>query len=284
MRRVRSRSSASHGWGKVCVYTCLIGDYEPLNEQPVARASKFPFLCLTDDAELRSKTWQMVRVEPLFAMDPIRSQRMLKLLPHRFLPGFDSSLYIDNSIVLTRPPEEILDRYFRSSDFILPSHSYRDTVFDEFLEVASVVLDDPARIFEQLNHFALTNPDILLERPYWAGILMRRHRADKVQRALELWAAYVQRYSRRDQLSANMAFDVAGLKPQRIEIDNFHSWFHVWPHIGNRDRNRGMQRPGASLEPIIARLRTLEGEHKALFERIINAQRLSSEDNERPVT
>ena len=81
-----------------CVYTTLIGGYEKLNEQPVATNSRLPFICLTDDPDLRSETWQIRRVEPLFSLDPIRGQRALKLLPHEHLPDFDYSIYIDNSV------------------------------------------------------------------------------------------------------------------------------------------------------------------------------------------
>jgi len=73
----------------------------------------------------------MVPVQPLFPMDPIRSQRMLKILPQYFLPDFDFdvSLYIDNSVILLSRPEEIFERYLRSTEFALPTHSFRDTPY-----------------------------------------------------------------------------------------------------------------------------------------------------------
>jgi hypothetical protein len=75
-----------------CVYTALIGGYEVLNEQPIAATSSLPFICLTDDPELRSETWQIRRVEPLFGLDSIRSQREFKLRPHVHLPDFNCSI------------------------------------------------------------------------------------------------------------------------------------------------------------------------------------------------
>ena len=92
---------------KLCVYTTLIGDYEELNEQPMAGQSKVPFLCLTDHPQLRSETWIPRHVSPLFPMDPVRSQRDLKLRAVDHLPGFDLSLYVDNTVLLEAPPEEI---------------------------------------------------------------------------------------------------------------------------------------------------------------------------------
>lgn len=66
------------------VYTVLIGEYEKLNEQPLSKASAIPFVCLTDHPGLTSQTWQVQQVKPLFALDPIRSQRFLKFNAHLY--------------------------------------------------------------------------------------------------------------------------------------------------------------------------------------------------------
>ena len=203
-----------------CVYTTLFGGYEVLNEQPIAPTSRLPFICLTDDPDLRSETWQIRQVEPLFGVDPIRSQRALKLRPHVHLLDFDCSIYIDNSVVLKTPPEALVEQYLGASAFCLPEHSFRDSVLEEFLEVEALGYDDQGRLFEQLNHYALELPEVLNERPFWTGVLLRDHRDPKVRNMLDIWLAHVQRYSRRDQLSVNVAFRRAGLRPEVLRIDN----------------------------------------------------------------
>ena len=40
--------------------------------------------------------------------DPARSQRHLKIRADRFLPEYDVSLYIDNSVLLRLPPERLI--------------------------------------------------------------------------------------------------------------------------------------------------------------------------------
>src|SRR5208337_2377479 len=247
-----------------CVYTTLIGGYEKLKEQPIALTSRVPFICLTDDPDLRSETWQVQHVPTLFSMDPIRSQRALKLRPHEYLPNFDCSLYIDNTVLLTRPPEELIEEHLSTSGFCLPKHSYRDTVLDEFLVVARTGLDDQNRIFEQLNHYSIEVPEVLQEKPYWSGILLRDHRNPIVRTMLEVWLAHVLRYSRRDQLSVNLAFRCAGLKPATLCIDNFASWFHSWPHFVKGDRQKGARRTMTSLSPGGARIRDLDQQNEAL--------------------
>ncbi|WP_419897566.1 glycosyltransferase domain-containing protein [Roseomonas sp. USHLN139] len=245
---------ASPAGPRRCVYTVLTGGYERLTEQPVAARSTLPFLCLTDDPTLRSDSWRIRPVAPCLPMDPVRSQRAMKLLPHRHLPEFDQSLYIDNSVLLTAPPETLFAQLAAGQGLALPAHSYRDSLLDEFLEVSRLGYDDQGRIFEQLNHYQLACPDALAQSPPWTAILLRDHRDARMRRAMELWLAHVLRYSRRDQLSAEIAFAQAGLVPQRLALDNHLSCFHAWP----RSAARQMRPPALSLVPPAAQLRQLE--------------------------
>ena len=243
---------------KRCVYTTLIGDYEKLNEQNTSHNSSIEFICLTDDKALTSETWRIQQVQPVFSMDPVRSQRDLKIRPHFHLPEFDQTLYIDNSVILKELPEELFDIYLDDTPFAVPTHSFRETVLDEFIEVSRLGFDDQGRIFEQLNHYLIDHADILDERPFWAAIMLRDSRDDRVRAMLEFWLAHVNRYSRRDQLSMNLAFRMAGLTPKAIPIDNHSSWFHSWPVIEGRDRDKGQRTASISLRPPVARIRALE--------------------------
>lgn len=241
-----------------CVYTVLLGQYEELNEQPVSISSSIPFICLTDDPELTSETWQIRLVSPVFAMDEIRSQRDIKLRPHVYLPEFSASLYIDNSVLLKDIPENIIEQYGLESGICLPEHSFRNTVLNEFIEVAKLGFDDQTRIFEQLNHYLVDCPSVLEEKPYWTAILLRSHTDCRIQRMMEIWAGHVFRYSRRDQLSINLAFKLAGTAPNCMKIDNYDSWFHTWPITKRRERGKGMRCPTVSITPPLARIRQLE--------------------------
>jgi len=106
-----TRSARTKSRRSFCVFTTLFGNYEPLNEQAVAMRSSIPFICLTDDPNLRSDSWEVRLLTTLFGMDPIRSQRALKLLPFDYLPEFDCSLYIDNTVCLTEPPERLVAQF-----------------------------------------------------------------------------------------------------------------------------------------------------------------------------
>lgn len=242
-----------------CVYTALVGNYERINEQPVAKQSSIRFICFTDDPKLRSDTWEVRLVEPAFARDAQRSQRDLKIRPHIHLPSFAQSVYIDNSVILTKPPNHLFELLATSRDgFLTFPHSLRETVLDEFLAVAEAGLDDNGRIFEQLNHYLLSHPEILEEKPWWGGFLIRDHQSPRLRQAMEVWNLHVMRYSRRDQLSLNFALRVSRIVPTSLNVDIRRSDFHMWPHAVDRDHLGGDRNPAFSLMPLPARLRVAE--------------------------
>lgn len=242
---------------RYCVYTVMIGRYETLNEQPQLRESKLPSICFTDDPELTSDSWEIRQIRPRFPMDPVRSQRDIKIRPHLYLPDFEASLYIDNTVVLNVPPEQIIDAFASPSGVAMPTHSYRKTLLDEFIEVMRLNYDDASRIAEQLNHYAVHEPDLLSAQPLWSGLMIREHHRPEIIDAMETWLAHVLRYSRRDQLSSLHAFRSARLAPRVIEIDIKSSWFHSWPVRHNRDTG-GTRQAAESMLPPVAITRRLE--------------------------
>jgi hypothetical protein len=239
----------------------MIGQYERLSEQPIAKQSTLPFICFTDDPTLTSDTWRTVLIEPMFASDPIRSQRAVKIEAHKHLPDYDVSLYIDASFTLTVPPERLLDEVLGDGDIAVPTLHWERSL-DEFLWAAEYGRDDPTRIYEQLNHYAAADAEVLEERPYMAGMLFRHHQRDAVKALQECWFAHVLRYSRRDQLSFNFACKQTKVEPKRLMIDISGSWFHTWSEP-RRYTNHMSYKPSMSYRPIILKNHQLERRERA---------------------
>lgn len=241
------------------VYTALMGGYEELNEQPVATSSALPFLCFTDDPTLTSDTWEIVLVEPALPADPSRSSRLVKLIPvHPRLEGCDETLWIDNSVILQVPPEQLLDEWLDGADLAIPQHSYRERVIDEFDAVVSAALDDPSRVYEQLHHYLDMAPHVLEQPVLWNALIARRH-TPEVLAFGEVWWRHVLRYSRRDQLSVRMALELTpGVRLNAVELDNYESAVHCWPVAPGRRRTGFLRDPLESLKPVAARLRAVE--------------------------
>jgi hypothetical protein len=238
---------------RVCVYTALFGGYEDLNPQPMARESSDRWICYTDDPNLSSDDWEVVVVEPLFPFDPHRSSRRLKMLGHPLVLEAASSLWIDNSVLLTSSPRAIVEKWLDGTDVAFLQHSYRETVLDEFVVVLDEALDDSARILEQLDHYARSHADVLDERPLWGGMIARRW-TPSVDAAMLGWWQQLLRYSRRDQLSLNFALGSSAVDVARLPIDNFESEWHRWPVLNGRVDSMRRWNVGTTTAPPIADL------------------------------
>jgi hypothetical protein len=222
---------------KFCVYTVLIGEYEQLNEQPISSQSGIDFICFSDNKNLTSQTWDIRYVAPIFPMDSVRSARWVKICPHRLLREYDISLYIDNSIILKKTPEDIYHDLMADDEIemVFLKHSFRETVLDEFIAVIQLQYDNINAILEQLNAYSLVYPDVLNEKPFSNNFILRRHNNYQVIQFMEEWMAHVFRYSRRDQLSLNYCLRNKKLNLRAIDIDARNSEYFQWPVTNGRD-------------------------------------------------
>lgn len=225
---------------KLCVYTVLTGRYETLQEQPAAATSNADFICFTDSVEQEPAGWNLRYFDVPFPADPRRSSRMPKLLPHEFVPDYDVSLYIDNSVRLETTPEKIVSALLSDRhDMAALRHSFRETVRSEFDAVLDARLDDPDTVLEQLEHYE-TQPDSGLDlKTIWCGMIVRRHNEPVVRAAMRSWWFHVLRYSRRDQLSFRIASAQLGDRLHEVDLDNKASGFHTWPVAADRDAPSG---------------------------------------------
>jgi hypothetical protein len=148
------------------------------------------FICFTDDPNLSSAFWQ-IRLIPRGDLDPARRSKELKALPHKFLPDYDWSLYIDNTVLLLMSPEDIFERYLAPapSPMACFRHPWRDCIYDEAEAVIAAEYDDPARVGRQMDlyrsmgyptHRGLTKTTFIL----------RRQRDAALQQVMERWHRY----------------------------------------------------------------------------------------------
>jgi hypothetical protein len=230
----RPRVTSDHDY----VYTCLFGEYEDLQEQPVRAESSATFVCFTDRSDLTSETWTIRRVEPAVPGDAPRSSRHPKILPHLHLADADRSLYIDNSVRLQRAPEEILVEMLpeTSDDACFIRHSFRDSLWDEFGVVQQLGFDTPERISETLDAAMRLTPTVLDQSPLWGGMIARRHHREPLIRTMEQWWTMVLRYSRRDQLSLPIVVAGSSASVRVIDWDNHQTSSHQWPIDARRNR------------------------------------------------
>jgi len=218
------------------VYTCLFGSSELFNDFIYPRDSDIDFVCFTDDPDLRSDFWE-IRLVSRELLDPTRAAKRIKALPHRFLPEFDWSLYVDNTVRLKRPASELFERFLEParSPHVCFRHPWRDCVYDEGDEVIRSGFDDPARVRSQMSFYRR------LGYPAHAGLatstfMLRRHHDRELTPVMERWHQQVLCFSFRDQLSLNPVAWYDRFELGYLELDFAGFELFQWPVVKNNVR------------------------------------------------
>ncbi|MBT1191095.1 glycosyltransferase domain-containing protein [Rhodococcoides kroppenstedtii] len=267
------------------VYTALIGSYERPSEQPIALESSTKFICFTDDETLQSEYWNIILVKPRYPSDPIRSARYLKIHSNVVLPEYDQTLWIDNRVILLVDPTALFETVLGENLLVLPGHSFRETVKDEFDAVLDQRLDDPRRVRRQFDDYIANSPEVLNEPVLWTAILFRR-KCEQVARFESCWHEQVLLHSRRDQLSVGYAITTEGITHSTLQIDNHASNMHTWvdAKLAGRVENGGRwnastYRAGSMLADYTNRYRVIRGIRKILGRPVRLASRDRKLDN-----
>ncbi|MBQ9193661.1 MAG: DUF616 domain-containing protein [Bacteroidales bacterium] len=180
------------------IYTCLTGGYDRL-EQPVAVAPDWDYVCFTD-AEGQDGVWQLRKI-PFESPDPVVRSRYPKILPHKVLPEYKYSVYMDaNLCIMDAEFYCIADRLIvEAVSFAQVEHPERDCVYEElrYCYLKDKVGTRTAfRLHRQWTAMGFPRHAGLYEN----NILYREHDLDEVQALDEAWWKAFSAGVPRDQL------------------------------------------------------------------------------------
>ncbi|SFR96517.1 glycosyltransferase domain-containing protein [Yoonia litorea] len=212
------------------VYTMAIGAVYDL--RPVAPEEGVDFICLTDRDDIDANGWTLRQVSPILPGDPFRSSREFKTCPHRIFADYTESLFIDSNVQLRAPATELWGHLMPTPEHVFGGmrHSQRKSLKQEFRKVRLGKFDYDRIITEQMRYTEEFYPDLMEQKPFWGGMLARRHMHSDCIRAMEIWYAHVLRYSRRDQLSLPVA--LAHLDESQKSFSDAsirETTYHRWP-------------------------------------------------------
>lgn len=216
------------------VYTCLFGYSERFNDFPYERDGTVDFICFTDDPELRSSVWRIVHV-PRGLLDPARAAKRIKILAHRFVSQYESSLYVDNIVFLKQRPREVFERFLHtsSSPLVCFRHPWRQCIYDAAEAVIALNFDVPQRVNEQMagyRRLGYPSGNGLTK----SGFMLRRHNDPALIAVMESWFEQILRHSHRDQLSFKFAAWIHDFEPTTIELDFLNNDVLEWLVASNR--------------------------------------------------
>jgi hypothetical protein len=240
---------ATPGQTRLVVYTALIGAKESL-ANPLADLTPgatsdldIDYVCVTDNPELRSPVWRMLRI-PSGHVPAEKLSRRPKALPHEYFPDCQYSLYIDNTVSFRRLPQSSDLQTLQPYLFKAFRHATRSNPLEEAAAVAMLGYDDVGTICRQLGFYAASRPLASISPLTTATVLLRDHGRPEVQRFGTLWWESVLAFSKRDQLS----FDFA-LQESRCEVEYFEGSTHENPFI-HWNGSLGQHRVRASFDSL----------------------------------
>lgn len=193
------------------VYSAIIGQYDkPL--QPLAVDDRFDFVLFSDSIpEGEMGVWQVRRVDYTNPVQP-KIARYVKTHPEKLLPEYEASLWLDANIRITGA--EIYDRFVELFEKGIPiasvNHLVYDCVYEEMFSVLDFQYESEKVVLDwgqQLRKRKFPKHKGMFE----TGLLLRIHSKDEVKRVDSIWWSYIERYSKRDQLSFTVALDEAGV-------------------------------------------------------------------------
>lgn len=225
---------------RIAVYTAVFGGYEGLIPQPPFDG--VDYICFAD-SPVRSRSWEVRVVEPDLE-DSTRNARKYKLLPHKYLPDYDISVWIDANYLIVGDIRKLVDSKLAEANMAVFDHAQtrsdpRNCVYDEYQSMLDMgkqtgnYKDDPDAMTRQIERYRQDGypPGNGL---IFTAALLRRHNEPDVIRTMERWWGEISRGSRRDQLSLNYSAWRENLSYSIIEGDlRNNQWFYMLAHHRN---------------------------------------------------
>lgn len=216
-------------------YTCITGGYNELLPHPpnpdvdwIAFVDN-PVLIEPHGQDWESGTsWQLRPCHPYTGNDRLRA-KYHKLHPHRVLPDYDHSVWIDGTVSVLDPdfPNQAM-AYVNDSGLALWPHPFRQDAYSEMLVSAAMPKYVNEPMFEQMGHY--NHVGFPFDYGLWAGGVLARHHT-KVEPLMQTWWANILRWSIQDQLSLPFVLWRLGATPGEFPQSLYvNDWLSITGH------------------------------------------------------
>lgn len=217
----------------VCIYTCITGNYDKLQE-PLVYNKDIDYICFTDDMHIKSRYWNILSMPVELRYLPIiKQQRILKICPHKYLPEYQTSVWIDGNMKICKSIDQFIAEYdLAKCPLYVRIHPARNCIYKEAKAVIEHGKADPAVVKQQIDKYHKEGyPENLGLAE--TGVLLRAHNDIRCKMLCNTWAEEVLIYSQRDQLSFNYACwkqkFIPGILTNEFNANN--AFFALTPHL-----------------------------------------------------
>lgn len=209
---------------KICVYTCITGNYDNLKE--VTKENGIDYYCFTNNKSIKSKSWKIIYIEDE-ELSNVKLARRIKILGHDKLKKYDILLWMDAAVSFKKKILDFIDYYLDDKhDFVAFKHGVRDNIKDEAYECVKLGKESKENVVRLLNFYKEINyPDNtgLIE----STVFIKRN-SKIVKETMKLWFEMILNYSHRDQLSFNYCIFKTGLDVKWINKKVFENDWFKW--------------------------------------------------------
>lgn len=207
---------------RVCVYTCITNGYDKLTQVPARINTDVDFICFTDNQRVPDNGWTLRSIPDYFLDFPRNKiQRMVKILPHKFLQKYDVSVWVDGNIVVMCDILRFLSSLDLEKHFMyVRRHPTRTDVVQESRAIIKLGKDTRDIIDRQLEKYRIDGFPVDRSGMVESNILVRKHNDIDCQRLMYTWANEVQTWSHRDQMSFNYSLWKTGLFVGEMGVNN----------------------------------------------------------------
>lgn len=215
---------------KICVYTCITGNYDNLIEINNIEDG-IDYICYTNNKEIKSKTWKVEYIQD-DNLTNVQLARKIKILGTPKLTKYDVVVWIDGRIYFEKSIKDFIKKYvdLKNYDLVGFKHFCRNSINNEMIANYEIEKIDIAGL-NKLDKFYKKEkfPDNcgLIE----TTLLFRNFNNIKLNQAMQDWFNMILEYSYRDQLSFNYVEWKNKLKVKYLDINIWdNEYFKFNPH------------------------------------------------------
>jgi hypothetical protein len=174
------------------------------------------YVCFSDTDLPAVRPWEIRRVKRHHPENVLEGKRF-KCQPHKHLPNYDYSIWMDANVVLKVNPMQLL-HWLGDADIALFRHPDRKCLYAEARACLGLRLDKPRRINEQIRRYKREGYDKSFGL-YDCSFIIRKN-TPEVNALGEAWWAEIRANSRRDQISFPYICWKCGIRPKIITKGN----------------------------------------------------------------
>lgn len=213
----------------VVVYTAIRDGYDKLKEPKVIN-NNFKYICFTNN-NINSEVWEVINPKEYIDTEiETYWDKKLKIMPHKFFPEYDTSIWVDGSMQIIGEISEYMTMYQKYSDILMMPHYERECVYEEAAACIMQGKGQKKDIINQISYYCSES------YPYdnglvCGGFMVRNHNIGYVKKVMEDWWKQICIFSTRDQISLPYVL----WKNQCVvdvskEYCNDNDWIKVYAH------------------------------------------------------